>query len=108
MTSSHGSHPEQSTDIGLLDQEPPESTVTETDTAAHSLQQLTEQKLTVMDYQQLLSDAEGRSTELLATNQQLTAALADSEERLANLASENEQLMYQLTAYSELSIAISN
>ena len=76
MTSSHGSHPEQSTDIGLLDQEPPESTVTETDTAAHSLQQLTgEQKLTAMDYQQLLSDAEERSTELLATNRQLTAAV---------------------------------
>ena len=60
--------------------------MTETDTAVHSLQQLTgEQKLTAMDYQQLLSDAEERSTELLATNQQLNAALTNSEERLANL-----------------------
>ena len=106
LTSSHGSHPEQSTDIGLLNQEPPESTVTETNTGAHSLQQLTgEQKLTTMNYQQLLSDAEERSAELLAKIQQLTTALTDSEERLANLASKNEQLMYQVTAYSELSIA---
>ena len=80
--------------------------MTDTDTAVYSLQQLTgEQKLTAMDYQQLLFDAEERSTELLATNRQLTAALTDSEERLANLANENEQLIYRLPAYSELSIA---
>ena len=62
----------------------------------------------MIDYQRLLSDAEERSTELLATNQQLTTTLADVQETMAELASgnehlyKNEQLLCQLTAYSEL------
>ena len=40
-----------------------------------------------MDYQRLLPNAEERATELLATNQQLTATLADVPEKIAKLAS---------------------
>ena len=102
LTGSPGTISEQSSELGPIDQKPPEST--------DVLRQFTkEQELSAMDYQQLLSDAEERAAELLATNQQLTATLANVQERMAKLASENEhlyskneQLLCQLTAHSEL------
>ena len=103
LTGSPGTISEQSSELGRIDQKPPEST--------DVLRQFTkEQELSAMDYQQLLSDAEeGHAAELLAMNQQLTATLADVQERMAKLASENEhlyskneQLLCQLTAHSEL------
>ena len=102
MTGSPGTISEQSSELGPINQKPPEST--------DVLRQFTkEQELSAMDYQQLLSDAEERAAELLAMNQQLAATLADVQERMAKLASENEhlyskneQLLCQLTAHSEL------
>ena len=62
LTSSPGTISEQSSKHGQIDQKLPEST--------DVLRQFTkEQELSAMDYQQLLSDAEERAAELLATNQ---------------------------------------
>ena len=94
LTGSPGTILEQSSELGPIDQKPPEST--------DVLRQFTkEQQLSTMDYQQLLSDAEERAAELLATNQQLTATLVEVKERMEGLGVENEQLKHELTVCSD-------
>ena len=104
MGSSQGSVLEQFSKPNLLGENPPgaKEGLESANTEVHLKQLTEEQRFTIMEYQQLLSDAEERAAQLLHKNQQLMGSLADVEERMSELITDNEQLKHQLAACPDL------